>query len=175
MSWSDLVVDTCFEINDETHEIRRKGTNRQIGEFIHHSGYFQLHLGNKTWLKHRILALQYIPNPDNLRFVDHINLDKTDNRIENLRWVSRLQNNNNKSNQKFIDTLPNQAIKVMKYQNSEFTDLYYHDDVFYRGNGLNYRIVPKNTNNNKTYFIHVVDTNGKNKCISYSKLHLINI
>lgn len=37
---------------------------------------------------HRMLAEKYIPNPNNLSDVDHINGIRTDNRIENLRWIS---------------------------------------------------------------------------------------
>ena len=34
-----------------------------------------------------------MPNPDNLEQVDHINSDRRDNRVENLRWLSRKDNN----------------------------------------------------------------------------------
>ena len=44
---------------------------------------------------HRLIAEHYIPNPDNLPFIDHINGVRSDNRIENLRWVSRQDNNRN--------------------------------------------------------------------------------
>ena len=45
---------------------------------------------------HRLLANQYIPNPDNLPEIDHIDRNKTNNELTNLRWVTRTQNQNNK-------------------------------------------------------------------------------
>jgi len=46
----------------------------------------------QTYYVHRIVATAFIPNPDNLPEVDHIDGDRTNNAVTNLRWVSRKQN-----------------------------------------------------------------------------------
>ena len=46
----------------------------------------------KTFKVHRLVALAFIPNPDNLPQIDHINAIKYDNRPENLRWCTTQQN-----------------------------------------------------------------------------------
>lgn len=51
----------------------------------------------KTLRVHRMVAKAFIPNddPENKTEIDHINHDRSDNRVENLRWVSRLENMRN--------------------------------------------------------------------------------
>ena len=51
----------------------------------------------KSMSVHRLVALVHIPNPDNHTEVDHIDQDKLNNAIDNLRWVSRSENLINRS------------------------------------------------------------------------------
>lgn len=41
---------------------------------------------------HRLVAEAFIPNPDNLPEVNHINEDKHDNSVKNLEWISHIDN-----------------------------------------------------------------------------------
>ena len=78
--------------------------NQKFNRFLKHGtnkGYKQVDLYNQGKHKshdiHRLVALHYIPNPENKRCVDHINRIRDDNRVENLRWATHSENNQNKT------------------------------------------------------------------------------
>ena len=49
---------------------------------------------------HRLLAQTFIPNPNNLPLVDHIDRNKLNNSLDNLRWVSLSENQRNRGKTK---------------------------------------------------------------------------
>ena len=76
-----------------------KGTNNKHGKWLSldTSGRYPM-IGlikdgeRKRYLVHRLVAETYIPNPDNLPQVNHINGVRDDNRVENLEWVTASDN-----------------------------------------------------------------------------------
>lgn len=61
----------------------------------HHLGYLLVHLGqNKIKMVHTLVAEAFIPNPDGKKFVNHIDGNKSNNKVSNLEWVTSKENMN---------------------------------------------------------------------------------
>ena len=59
-------------------------------------GYPRCTVGNVGCKRvHEFVAQAFLENPAKLPYIDHINQDKTDNRVENLRWVGASENGKN--------------------------------------------------------------------------------
>lgn len=86
-----------YEVSSEGR-IRNKKTGRILKPAKNSSGYLQVVLckngKKKSLFVHRLVADVWIPNPDNLPQVNHINENKEDNRVENLEWCTRQYNIN---------------------------------------------------------------------------------
>lgn len=82
----------------------------RVLKMILRNGYYCCHLSlygkSKIFYTHRLVAMAFIPNQENKPFIDHINTIRTDNRVENLRWVTRIENNNNPiTKSKYVNTI----------------------------------------------------------------------
>lgn len=73
---------------------------RIIGGCFDQDGYIKITLTNpdrsqSTYRRARIIAQTWIPNPENKPEIDHINTDRTDDRVDNLKWVTSKENKQN--------------------------------------------------------------------------------
>ena len=68
----------------------------EMAQHVHRNGYVSVQLSNggkvKTRLIHRLVALAFVPNPNDCAEVNHIDGNKLNNSAENLEWVTRSQN-----------------------------------------------------------------------------------
>ena len=75
-----------------------KNKTKELKPYKDKYGYMVVNLCENGKVKqfkvHRLVALQFIPNPENKKCVDHINGIRDDNRLENLRWLTHKENLN---------------------------------------------------------------------------------
>jgi hypothetical protein len=187
--WTQLRVSPDrFEINEVTHQIRDVMTGRVCRlRLDNHTGYLQLSLNGRTWFYHRVLAYQYLGNPEdsmasviaregepfkyqNQRseriVVDHIDRNKLNNDIGNLRWATLSLNNKNKSGHGqltfiWLDNLPDGWIQINTYMGYHFNDLYYtpNDGHFYKKVENKYRMLVVG-NRNRSPRVRIQERNG---------------
>lgn len=88
---SVLTSNTCDEGQLKFRKVCELSSRNKSGK-----GYLCVHLSvnNKSWtlLVHRLVAMAFIPNPDNKPEVNHIDGDKWNNKVDNLEWNTSSEN-----------------------------------------------------------------------------------
>jgi hypothetical protein len=84
-------------LNDKTGKIL-KGIMLYRGGGYLKVGLYDNNTCGKQILIHRLVATAFLPNPENLPQVDHIDRNSQNNKLENLRWITCSNNSRNTKN-----------------------------------------------------------------------------
>lgn len=97
--WKTIEGYSKYEVSNQGR-LRNRETLKILKCRFNKGGYKRINSVNPSTKKvdtlkvHRIVATTFIPNPLSKPHVNHINGIKTDNRVENLEWVTDKENNN---------------------------------------------------------------------------------
>lgn len=112
------------------HSDFRKVKGRILKKALKSNGYYTVDLSKENKVKtisvHRLVALAFLPNPNNFRVVNHKNGIKTDNRVSNLEWTTDIRNHHHAAENNLREN-------VGQYQNKKIkcidTDIVFKNSV----------------------------------------------
>ena len=166
-----------FEIKlvDGYAKIRRiKTKHEQKCIYSKPTGYYFVALNNKMYRLHRIIANHFIPHDYKHNVVDHIDRNKLNYHISNLRWTTQQENTKNKSSNRsvkyeYVDDIPDNSVSILRYEDHWFKDYYYANNTFYYYNQHQFRILPKLLTKNGYEYVNAYDINNKKVSIMINK------
>tara|TARA_R110002049_G_scaffold267566_1_gene443940 strand:- start:51 stop:686 length:636 start_codon:yes stop_codon:yes gene_type:complete len=119
---------------------KKWGYWRQLNPCPDKDGYLRINLTDENKKKkycgvHRLLAIVFIPNPDNLPTVDHIDQNSKNNDLSNLRWATYKTQNYNRTNTRYDITETDPDIRDMittyeSYQRTIDSKKYYCETCY---------------------------------------------
>jgi hypothetical protein len=123
-------------------------------------GYMRLHIRAEKGIKkfvgvHRLVAMNFIPNPQDKKEVNHIDFNRSNNYIDNLEWVTRKENAVHSRERYGVRGEDNSRAKVTNKQALRMREL--------RKHGLLYREIAKIYNLNYTTAVAIVKKGYKTR------------
>ncbi|MFY7812113.1 MAG: NUMOD4 domain-containing protein [Flavobacterium sp.] len=88
---------------------------------------------NETLPLHRLLAINFIPNPENKKYVNHIDQNPQNNSLENLEWVTNMENTCHAQKSKKNRTSKYIGVGWDKYHNKWKCQIYYNKKSIHIG------------------------------------------
>lgn len=141
-----------IEISKDGESLFVDGKKRKIS--THHSGYKRVNIKGKHFSIHRLMAEKYLPNPEKKEQVNHINGNRGDNRIENLEWVSRSENQKHAYNT--LGVKPRTQRRLVDMETANIIKQKYSNGITQKQLALEYGFKSEssiwNLINKKTYF-----------------------
>ena len=80
-----------YEVSNMGH-IRNKRTGKLLNPYIGPGGYLNVKLDNQNCKLHILVAIAFVPNPENKPIVNHKKGNKMDPRASQLEWVTQSEN-----------------------------------------------------------------------------------
>lgn len=96
---------------------RGKASNPVYGRYLH------VYIRDRYYQVHRLVAMAWIPNPENKPQVNHINGMKWDNRAENLEWVTNLENRQHAGRHLIRNTLVGENVATSRLTDEAVRDI----------------------------------------------------
>ena len=147
MVWRKIdIFDGRFSINEDGDIINTR-TNHQLKPYITNKGYKAVDLNcngkRKKMLVHRLVAMTFIPNPNQYPVVMHLDDNRLNSNVNNLQWGTYLDNN--------LQAIREGHMKVPRPDNRKYYELYHPQGVVGRVcNGLIEAMEYSNIENDST-------------------------
>ena len=151
---------TRWSVNEEG-QVRNDETGKFLkGTILHTYRYINFRWNHKQKNKsvHRLVAEAFLPNPDDLPFVHHIDGNRLNNRLENLKWVSIEENARDTKEHKTPVTQSQEEIEGEEWR-------YFRDTIYQISNKG--RI--KNTKTGRISYGSLADSGYKRFYIKFEK------